>query len=146
MVVFTPIPDQHEWAILITSSTGLPLPGVVKIPKDIPGTHLTMFQTYELNPGDYLITAKRKNSRQYWGFEYTLRTLPYSKNKCIKVYFGIQHKNIIKATGQHRDLLPGSGSLAAIVREIHAIRRGIIQLDLGEAPIYPTRFEREEVI
>lgn len=137
---------QEDWALIIPRDIKLPLPSEVQWAANIPGVYLKLSEAYQASPGDHLVTATKKSKRANWGFIYSLYAIHPVEDKLVRVNYGILHKVIIKKTGEHKDLLPGAGPLAAIVREIHAIRRGVIRLGFEPSPNYPTRYQRPWVI
>lgn len=137
---------NEEWVLIIHEGSQLPLPSEVKWHTDIPGTLLEPNKKYQLAPGDYLVSTVKKNKHQNWGFLHLLYAVSVQDDKLVKIPYGMRHKAIIKHSGRNQDLIPGAGNLAAIVRGIHAVRRGVIDLGLGPKPIYPTRYQRPWVI
>ena len=137
---------QDDWALIVPHDMSLPLPSEVRWVANIPGVPLKLSEIYQASPGDHLITAKKKNKNANWGFVYSLYAIHPVEDKLVRIPYGILHKTIIKKADGTKDLIPGAGALAAIVREIHAIRRGIIKLGLEPRSIYPTRYQRSWVI
>lgn len=137
---------QEDWALIIPRSAQLPLPSEVRWGGNIPGIRLRVGETYQVIPGDYLVTATKKNKRQYWGFNYIMYAVHPEEDKLVRVPYGILHKTVIKHAEGTKDIMPGAGPLAAIIREVHAIRRGIIRLGFESRPSYLTRYQRPWVI
>lgn len=144
-MVLVSLKPNEEWAIIIHKGSKLPLPSEIKWHTDIPGIRLVPNVVYTISPDDHLVTAIQKNKHQNWGFYHILYAVNPKEDKLIKVPCGVGHKAIIKNSKGNQDILPGSGPLAAVIRAIHAIRRGV--LDLGFVkPNYPTRYQRPWVI
>jgi hypothetical protein len=140
---------SEDWAFIIPKGTELPLPSKVEWPTsitNIQGMKLERGRTYQLVNGDYFITATNKNKRANWNYVYSLYAIHPVEDKLVRVPYGALHKTIIKHAEGTKDIMPGSGPLAAIVREIHAIRRDILKLGFEPRPMYPTRYQRPWVI
>lgn len=137
---------SDAWAIIVPHDIELPLPSEVRWSAQIPGFYLKLGEVYRASPGDHLITAKKKNKHANWGLIYFLYAIHPVEDKLVRVPYGSLHKTTIKKAEGAKDIIPGFGSLAAIVRDIHAIRRGIIKLGFEPRPIYPTRYQRPWVI
>lgn len=137
---------QEDWALIIPKDVQLPLPSEVKWVTNISGIYLKLGEDYQAVPGDYLVTATKKNKHAYWGFNYSMYAIHPREDKLVLVPYGALHKTIIKHAEGTKDIMPGAGPLAAIIREIHAIRRGIIKLGFEPRANYPTRYQRPWVI
>jgi hypothetical protein len=137
---------SEDMALIVPLGTELPLPSEVKWVTDIQVVKLEQGKTYHLVNGDYFITATKKNKHTTWGLVYSLYAIHPIDDKLVRVPYGALHKTIIKHAEGTKDIMSGSGSLAAIVREIHAIRRGVIKLGFEPRPVYPTRYQRPWVI
>lgn len=137
---------QEDWALIIPKDAQLPLPSEVRWVANIPGVHLKLSEVYQAVPGDHLIIATKKSKRAYWGFIYAMYAIHPVEDRLVRVPYGALHKTIIKHAEGTKDIMSGAGPLAAIVREIHAIRRGVIRLGFEPRPNYPTRYQRPWVI
>lgn len=101
----------------------LPLPGAVRWIGDVPGEYVTEFPYGRTEGGLWLI--QREEGKHYP--EFYLWKVGAGLNE--RVGYGGQHKALIRASGRGDDLLPGGGVIAEMVREIHAIERGILTLE-----------------
>ena len=136
----------EEWSLIVHGGSQLPLPSEVKWNTDIPGTLMLLGQSYEIVTGDHLITATMKNKYQNWSYVYSLYAVHPGDDKLVRVPYGALHRTIIKHAEGTKDIMPGTGTLAAIVREIHAIRRGVLNLGFEPKPVPLTRYQRPWVI
>jgi hypothetical protein len=135
---FTFDQSQYRWAKVVRSKNPLPLPSEIRGPHSIPGYFLKEGDITLLIHGDYLITATEVNPKRNWGARYNLYRVDVNEDKpFVNIPFGSPHKKLIKERGGHQDLLPGAGPAAAIVREIHALERGVLTVD--ESKMTPTR-------
>jgi hypothetical protein len=119
-IKFTMSPGMYRWAKVVRIKNTLPLPSEIRGAYSIPGYFLKDGDYALLVQGDYLITAKEVNPRKNWGAAYSLYRVDPNESP---------HKKLIKEKGGHKDLLPGAGPAAAIVREIHALERGVLTVD-----------------
>lgn len=124
-------PSDHRcryWAKVVRAGTELPLPEHVDGASDVPGPYVRRGDDVELFEGDWLLEGEEVSHRKQRGWTYHLRALGrHADTDELGVYswtFGVDSKPAIRAAGA-KDLLGGSGDVAAMVREIHARRRGI---------------------
>ena len=131
---FTLNPGQYRWAKVVLTRGTLPLPSEIKGAHCIPGYFLREGETVVLVQGDYLITATEVNKRKNWGAAYSLYRVDLNEKwPLVNIPFGSPHKALIKETEGHKDLLPGSGPAAAIVKDIHALERSILTVAISKA-------------
>jgi hypothetical protein len=127
---FTMSPGMYRWAKVVRIKNTLPLPSEIRGAHSIPGYFLKEGDYTLLVQGDYLITAKEVNPKKNWGAAYSLYRVDLNETQpFVNIPFGSPHKTLIKEKGGHQDLLPGAGPAAAIVREIHALERGVLTVD-----------------
>lgn len=116
------------WAKVIRADQAIPLPEQVSGANDVPGAYIREGDDIELFPGDWLLTGEEVSHNKKRGWCYHLLALGRGeKSDVLNVYaykFGVDSKPLIRAAGA-KDILTGSGDVAAMIREIHARRRGI---------------------
>ena len=126
-VSHTPEPQDSRcryWAKVITPEQELPFPSDVHGANDIPGPCLRKGEEIELFEGDFFLDGEENNHRNQRGWTYYCGDvqdgdlgLSDSRYKHPDV------KAFLRERGE-KELLRGSGDVAAIVRYIHAVRLG----------------------
>lgn len=113
------------WIKVVRASV-LPLPSSVKRIRDVPGEYLDALPK-KLEPDDYVLTATEKTLGSRTVPVYTLLRFNPGIIGCFeRIPFGSIHKKLIKSSPGNEDLVPGAGPISAMIREIHAIQRGIL--------------------
>lgn len=119
------------WAKVLRDGMRLPLPGSVTGATSIPGDYIRQGDEIELFPGDWLVIGEANHPRQQRGWTYKLLAIGRSSTdgevKIVKFDFGRSVKDACRAAGR-RDLLLGSGDVAAMIRTIHARRDGVLPM------------------
>lgn len=105
------------WCKVIRADEPLPLPADVERANDIPGNYRQGPE--ELFPGDIVLEGEENHHRKQRGWSYNVglcvgREISWNPR-------GNETKPWLRERGL-RDLLKGSGQIAAIVREAHALR------------------------
>jgi hypothetical protein len=117
-----PGPGVHNWIKLVIA-TDLPLPGDVRGIRSISGTYLPEMPISG-DEGLYIISCSQGAYAMYPTYS-LFRCTPIF---CEELDWGANHKKLIKNSGLGGDLIPGAGPISAMVREIHALERGILTL------------------
>lgn len=127
------------WCKVIHNGQMLPLPHVIDGANDVPGPYLRQGDDVEIFYGDYVLTGEQTHHRKQRGWTYVLYRFVAAKPASVDaegkekpaeparygwIEFGKPVKDACRAAG-HRELLGGSGDVAAMVRTIHARREGI---------------------
>lgn len=116
------------WAKVIRATDALPLPACIAGASAVPGPYIRKGDDVELFEGDWILEGEENHHRKQRGWTYTLRSLAIRKGDgelaACTFDFGVESRAAIRAAGA-KDLLGGSGDVAAMIREIHARRRGI---------------------
>jgi hypothetical protein len=129
---------SRYWAKRIYAGTALSLPDSISCAEDIPGPFLSVGGEVELAVGDFVIEGEEVHFRHkrgwssrigYMGIDGALHRVRPDKG----------HKQAMKAAGMALDQLKGSGSLAACVRLIAALRMGlragVVPIETQAAPV-----------
>ena len=115
------------WAKVIRAEDSIPLPEHVNGADNVPGPYIRKGDEIELFEGDWLLEGEEVSHRRQRGWTYTLHALAIRAKdgelSVCTIAFGSDTKPVIRAAGA-KDLLKGSGDIAAMVREIWARRRG----------------------
>jgi hypothetical protein len=130
-VVLRPENDRRRyWAKIIRNGTVLPLPKEVLGGDDLPSAYLREGDEEELFPGDVLFTGEARHLRRSHGYSYKAAIAGANGNP-IWLDHDANIKGRLKQQGLARDLLPGPGDLAGLVRAVHAIRAGLKPYEEG---------------
>ena len=111
------------WANIFRLGDSIPLPVNVQGASDLVLNFLKQGDD-ELFSGDFLIEGEEMHHRKYRGWCYRL-TFINSDGELISIRPSLDHKQQLKTQGLNRELLSGSGELAAIIRIIHVIKSGL---------------------
>lgn len=113
------------WAKIVRAGQALPTPDRVHGANDLPGQYHRRGDD-ELLPGDCLFEGESNHHRRRdRGFWYCLTYVTLQGEVLVFVSgFGAQKKQM-KAQGLPRELLTGSGDIAAMVRIVHGLRAGL---------------------
>lgn len=106
------------------SAADLPLPGDVDGSYSLPGAYLKKGDV-EIEPGEYVFEGEEHHHAKPRGWDYWVYT--YGETGYKNLGFGVATKDAIKLLANHklitrdraRDLLRGSGDVAAAVRRAH---------------------------
>jgi hypothetical protein len=112
------------WAKVIRAGEPLPPPSMVGGANDIPAPYARMGEE-ELFPGDILIQGEENHHRRARGWTYTVRYCDgvLGGRLATHTISASEDKALGKAMGRlPRELLAGSGDVAAAVRYAHLLR------------------------
>lgn len=122
------------WCKIVRAGDALPLPSAVTGASDIPGPYLRKGDDVEIFPGDFVLSGEEVSHRVKRGWAYQMFRL--DSGKIAICAFGSLVKDAVRRAGR-KDLLGGSGDVAAMVRTIHARRAGIWPIKAAPAPEAP---------
>jgi hypothetical protein len=120
-------PRCKSWAKIIRSGDQIPLPKDVRGAGNIPGPYLPSGTRVELVPAEYLLTGNQLSHGGRWIYFATT----IDEDGPINIYMGkSKTKELIKRSvscglmskEKAKELLPGSGDVAAMIRDIHVLR------------------------
>jgi hypothetical protein len=127
-------PQDHRcryWAKVIRAEANVPMPEHVVGANDVPGNYLRTGDDVELFVGDFLLEGEAVSHKSQRGWTYELRAVArrMSDDKLMvcTLNFGSDTKDKIRAAGD-KELLKGSGDVAAMIREICARRLGYVPM------------------
>lgn len=119
------------WCKVIHATASLPLPSQVDGANDIPGVYLRKGDDVELEPGDVLARGEAVDHRRLRGWVYDIKEYhPDGKPRRIDPFGAAELKALIKRAAacgvmtreRAKELLGGSGDVAALVRWLHVRR------------------------
>lgn len=129
-VVIKPVDSRCRfWAKIVRAGSILPIPSDVQGANDIPGAYLPAGDE-ELFFGDFLITGEAMHHRHNRGWMYKMAYVTEAGLSWVQ--YSSERKAAAKAAGLPKELLPGSGDIAGLVRLAHAVRLG---LDIGPVEV-----------
>lgn len=111
------------WAKVVRADAELPIPEQVLGGDDIPGRYLQLGEE-ELFSGDFLFEGEAISHKHNHGWAYYVTFMSDNGDKVV-IRPTSAHKTAAKDGGLPKELLKGSGELAAAVRLAHAVRLGI---------------------
>ena len=111
------------WAKIIRSNIPLRLPEVYSGGNDLPGPYLKIGDE-ELLEGDFLIEGEANHPRLQRGWNYRISYFGGGKFFQYKTVDGTL-KVSLKNQGMESELLKGAGGVAAAIRVLHGLRKGM---------------------
>lgn len=117
------------WAKVIRAGQPIPLPEEVTGANDVPGPYIRKGDDVEIFEGDFLLEGEENHHTKKRGWTYDLRYLTISTEGKLRVLGSSWTNSDVKQSCRlagRKDLLGGSGDVAAMIREIHARRDGLV--------------------